>query len=494
MLNHLKSATNVAYTENGARAHATTESKVVDFFAIGSALRNRTDEDKIQLFVKAFHEDALLALKALFYTRDVRGGQGERETFRVILNYLAKKYPSVITNNVHLIPYYGRFDDLYALFGTPLEEVALSIFRKQFREDLDAEHPSLLAKWLASENASSPKTKALAKKTRIAFGLSPRQYRKTLSMLRKKIQIVEALMSSKEWSKIEYDKLPSKAGLQYRQAFYKNDEERYSDFVGSLKRGEKKVNASTLYPYEIVREYEGSMEIHDRKYYINFKANNPQNDLLEAMWNNLPDYVGDNFDNALAVVDTSGSMRGLPIQVALSLGLYLAERNKGEFHNHFITFSGSPQLQEIIGDTLGEKLHNMAKADWQMNTNVEKVFDLILNTAIKNSVPQEELPSKLFIISDMQFDRCVHGNNDVTLFKNIRERFELEGYIMPELVFWNVNAFSTNFPVTVDQTGTALVSGCSPSIFKNLLAGKDMTPYGMMLDVLNSERYDLVTI
>jgi hypothetical protein len=210
------------------------------------------------------------------------------------------------------------------------------------------------------------------------------------------------------------------------------------------------------------------------------------------MWKSLPDFIGDNFDNALAVVDTSGSMRGLPIQVALSLGLYLAERNKGIFNNHFITFSKKPELQEVLGDTLGDKLRNMSQADWDMNTDIQSVFSLILNTAIKNNVPQEELPSKIFIISDMEFDKCVGSGNNKTVFGELANDFAKFGYVIPELVFWNVNALSTHFPVKYNETGTALVSGCSPTVFKNLLAGKEMTPYAMMLDVLNNERYDIV--
>lgn len=491
MLAHLKSATNVAYTANGAKTLATTESKLVDFFAIGSAMRNRTDNDKIQLFAKAFHEDRLLALKLLFHTRDIRGGQGERDTFRTILKYMAIRHPEHIEPNVALIPFYGRWDDILVLLDTPLQDLAMAIVQAQLSDDLQSDSPSLLAKWLPSENASSYKTKLVAKKVRELLSMTSKQYRKTLSSLRTKINIVESKMSANEWSEIQYDKLPSKAGMIYRNAFYNRDSERYTAFIESLKRGETKVNANTLYPYEIVREYMNSGMVRmGNRYYTSFTTSGTD-EVLEAMWKNLPDYVGDNFENALAVVDTSGSMSGLPIQVALSLGLYLAERNKGTFHNHFITFSSQPELQEIIGSSLGEKLNNMASAHWDMSTNIESVFRLILDTAIANRLPQSELPTKLFIVSDMQFD-CVRGGTNARLFETMKNLFASNGYQLPELVFWNVNAFNTNFPVKVNETGTALVSGCSPSIFKNLLAGKDMTPYMLMLDVLNSERYDLV--
>jgi hypothetical protein len=497
MLEHLKNATNVTTTTNGAKALKSTQSYLVDFFASSGALRNRPKSDAYQLFSKAFAEDKLLAMKALFYTRDIRGGLGERETFKTIIKQLAFTNPEALASNINLIPYFGRYDDLLVLLDTPLEKLAMAIIRAQLLEDMDLENPSLLAKWLPSENASSRETKRLATRVRTNLGLSSKQYRKTLSMLRKKINLVETKLTDKKYEEIEYDKIPSKAGLVYRKAFYRNDEERYTEFVNIVtnpviaKERGVKINTKTLFPYEIVHQY-SSYATTRYGTHLHCSFNTKVDPTLEAMWNNLPDYVGDTFDNALAVVDTSASMRGLPIEVATSLGLYFAERNKGTFANHFITFSAEPELQEVVGATLGEKLDNMSKAKWDMNTNIEKMFELVLNTAIANNVPQEELPSKLFIISDMQFDRCVKGGGNVTVFENMLQRFANAGYVMPELVFWNVNAFAGNHPVKYDQTGTALVSGCSPSIFKNILGGKDMTPYGMMLEVLNSERYDII--
>jgi hypothetical protein len=253
---------------------------------------------------------------------------------------------------------------------------------------------------------------------------------------------------------------------------------------------------NTLFPYEIIEKFPISMQItvrNQRMYNaIVGSLDATEEMLLDGMWKNLPDYVGSNFENALAVIDTSGYMTGTHIQVALSLGLYLAERNKGEFHNHFVTFSRSPELQAIQGTTLGEKIRNMSTAEWQQNTDIEKVFELILNTAIKKGLSQSELPTKLFIISDMQFDGAVRGRTDITLINSMRASYASHGYNLPELVFWNVNAVGGNFPVKVTEAGVALVSGCSPSIFKNLLAGKDMTPYSLMMDVLDSERYILI--
>lgn len=491
-LNGLKEQTNYTTTSNGAVAHKTTHSHLVDLFATGGALRARTSADKIQLFSKAFAENPLVAMKILFYIRDIRGGQGERQTFRDIVKYLAFEQEETLRINLWAFPEYGRWDDLVHLLGTPVEDKVVELIHDRLVYDLKSDTPSLLAKWLPSENASSKETKRLAKLLRNKLGLESKEYRKMLSTLRGRINLVETKMSSNDWFTIDYPKLPSKAGLKYRGAFYRHDESGYTSFIDGLKKGTQKINAKTLFPYEIIHEFKnfGSQRFGNHLN-INYGVK-ADSDVLEAMWNNLPDYVGDNFTNALAVVDTSWSMNGQPAEVALSLGLYVAERNKGEFHNHFITFSGKPELQEIIGSNLGEKLANMSKAEWGMNTDIEAVFNLILDTAIEKSIPQDEMPSKLFIISDMQFDRA--SRNKKTIYKAMAEKFEDVGYVLPEIVFWNVNASSTQFPVTVNESGVALVSGCSPSIFKNLLAGKDMTPYAMMMDVIDTERYDLVRV
>lgn len=480
-LNSLKNATNVAFTENGGRAYATTGSDLLNFFAQGGALRSRNESDVISIFTKAYAEDKLLALKTAFYFRDVRGGQGERKTFRTILKYMANAHAETLSKNLHLVPFYGRWDDLYAVFGTKLEAQAAELIKTRFNEDMQAEHPSLLGKWLASENASSFQTRELARKTMKHLGLTPRQYRKALSGLRKKIRIVETLMSSKQWSEIDYSKLPSQASLKYRQAFFRNDLERYQSFLASLAKGETKVNAKTLYPYEIARQV-GSYH-------------SAQDDVLNALWEALPDYFDSKTENSLAVVDVSGSMIGTPMDVAVSLGLYTAERNKGLFHNHFITFSRNPQLVEVKGSTFCEKIRNIKQADWNMNTNISRVFRLILNTAKENQLPQEEMPKRLYIISDMEFDAATRNSNtSKTVFETLRQEYVDAGYEMPQLVFWNVDARNEQFPMKMDDRGVMFVSGCSPSIFTNLLKGEFMSPFDLMLDVIGSERYSSITV
>jgi hypothetical protein len=495
MLNELKNATNVSFTTNGARSYATTGSATLDFFAKGGALRSTTDAEKIALFTRAFSEDATLALKALFYFRDIRGGQGERNTFRVIVRYLADYHTESMRKNLGWIPMFGRWDDLYVFVGTRLEKTALDFIASQFRQDIDAEHPSLLGKWLKSENASSLETKRLAKLTRQTLGLTPRAYRKALSGLRERIQIVESRMSANEWNNIAYDKLPSQAGLRYRQAFYRHDEAGYSAFVQSLVRGEKKVNTKALYPYEVIRDlFTGGMAIATgRQYNVETRTLSAvQEDLLNATWANLPDYIGEDADNSLVVADTSGSMRGLPIQIATSLAIYAAERNTGQFNNHFISFSNEPALIELQGTGVCEKVRNVAKTNWGGNTNIEAVFDLILKTAVDGNLAQDEMIDRVFIISDMQFDSATRGGNDRVLFENIKERYARAGYKMPSLVFWNVNAYAGNQPARMTDTGVQLVSGASPSIFTSLLRGRDLTPYQLMLDKLLSDRYSVI--
>jgi hypothetical protein len=494
MLNHLKNATNVAHTTNGARVYATTGSAVLDFFSKGGALRQTREDEKIALFTRAFAEDPVLALKALFYFRDIRGGMGERETFRVIARYLADYHTDAMAQNIALIPFFGRWDDLYTFVGTRLEHLAFAIISAQFHEDIDTEKPSLLGKWLKSENASSFNTKQLAKKTRQALGLTPRQYRKALSSLRARINVLERDLSANNWTGIEYSKLPSQAGRRYREAFFRHDEVGYRSFLDSLKRGEVKVNTKTLYPYELIRElFTGQMAYGASSHY------NPETrrlsadaeDAINALWTNLPDYFNGEADNSLVVADTSGSMRGLPIQIAVSLGIYAAERNKGKFHNHFITFSNRPQLVELQGTGVCEKVRNMAKTNWDSNTDIEAVFDLILDTAVKNRISADEMVGRVIIVSDMQFD-CARGGNDKALFEKIRDKYTRAGYNMPSLVFWTVNSFSGNTPAKMSDTGVQLVSGASPSIFTNILKGKMLTAYELMLNVLNAERYSVI--
>lgn len=501
LLEGLKDEENITLTENLAKTYKSTKSDVLDFFSMGGALRTRDESQINSLFSKAFAEDKLLALKALFYLRDIRGGQGERRTFKSILNFLGDNHPHYIIKNIEHIPFYGRWDDTYALKGTRSEQVMADFLFDQFDLDMlilkkDKGAVSLLGKWLPSENTSSKKTKKLARFLRHKWGLSSKEYRKALSALRKRIDIVERYMCSNEWKAIDYAKVPSRAAFIYRRAFKLHDPEGYEDFLNAVEKGEKEIKAATLYPYDIVRAI-ATKQKYDRT--------------LDLQWKNQTDWLDGRQENSIVVCDTSGSMGTFgshgyrspePIYISVGLAMYFAERNTGPFHNHFITFSAQPHLQEIKGMNIYEKLMNLSRAHWDMNTNIQAVFDLILKTAIANKVSQDEMVKKIYIISDMEFDaaqgygsysyRSYRGQK--TNFEMIRKKYEMAGYELPLLVFWNVDSRQNNVPVTANEDGVLLVSGSSPSIFKTLMSGKSYTPYDMMLEVLNSARYDRIQI
>lgn len=481
MLEMMKNEANLTYTENGAVTHRSAGSDCLDFFATAGALRSAADSEIISRFISAFAEDRDIAMRILFFARDVRGGLGERRVFRVILAYLANNYPETVKKNIPLIAEYGRYDDLLSLLGTPCESDALSFIRSALSADITAldegREVTLLGKWLPSINASDSRTIANAQKIAKFCCLSYKEYRQALVRLRAKIKIIENNLREMDYS-FDYSKQPSKAMLKYRAAFIRNDGDRYREFLSSVERGETKLNTGALMPYEIIRSV-FNYGIRDAS----------QRRALDVTWNNLPDYGSD--ENAIAVVDGSGSMYGCgspsPITVAMSLGIYFAERNRGAFHNHFITFSETPRLVEIKGKDITEKVQYCAGYNEVANTNISAVFDLILNTAVKNKLPQSELPSAIYIISDMEFDYCAE-DADVSNFANAKAKFEAHGYRLPRVIFWNVESRNRQQPVTMHESGTALVSGCTPKLFEMVASG-ECDPYSFMLSVINSDRY-----
>ena len=498
-MNGMANATNYTYTENGAVTHKTTKSDLLDMFAMGAAMRTRSDEDVILMFRKAFKENPVYALKCLFYIRDVRGGQGERRFFRVVMKDLAKFDTEAARRNLKFVPEFGRWDDLYVFVGTPLEADALQIMKDQLALDVECKTPSLLAKWLKSENTSSVESRRLGNITREFFGMSHKQYRKTLSILRERINVLERLMSEGRWDEIEFDKIPSKAGMKYKNAFARHDLERaknenvqtYADFA---KDNTKKVNAKALYPYECVHE---ALNIMGNQQGWSSRGNHVALDdtqrlMTNKYWDNLADYFNDATFNGIALVDTSGSMSGTPIEVAISLGLYCAEKNQGAFANHFISFESNPHWIETSGVDFCDKVYRITGAEWGGSTNVEAAMDLILNVAKQNGCSQDEIPQNLVIISDMEFNYCVTSNNygrgnvNDTLFEKIAAKYRANGYEMPHVIFWNVNARQANIPM-LGNGNVSFVSGFSPSIFETIMSGK--TGYDLMMEKLDSERY-----
>lgn len=487
MLNHLKNELNIAYTENGAVTHASTMSDCLDLFASIGAIRSAEDKEIIKSFARAYTENADIAMKILFFGRDVRGGLGERRVFRVILNWLAENRPESLRKNIELIPEYGRFDDLVSLMGTACEKDALRTIREQLEADLASDtEVSLLAKWLPSVNASNRDTVYKAKRVAAYLCMSDAEYRKTLAGLRKKLRIIENNLREKDYS-FDYSKQPSKAMFKYRKAFLRNDGERYNAFLEAVSCGEKRLNAGTLAPYEIIRSALNTC--YTNYGWFNNNLSEGEKAALNASWESLPDFCDGR--NALTVVDTSGSMyyndNALPAAVALSLGLYFGERSTGIFHNHFIEFSSRPQLIEIKGKSFIERLEYICSFNEVADTNVEAVFDLILNAAVRNHIPQEELPETLYLISDMEFNTCVE-NASLSNFENAKRRFAEHGYRLPKVVFWNVASRSRNQPVTMNEQGVALVSGCTPRLFSMVTSG-ELSPYTVMMEVLESERY-----
>lgn len=489
LLKGLKDNQNYTLTENGGVTHKTTNSALLDMFGMGGSMRNRSDDDVIFMFKKAYDENPEYALKCLFYLRDVRGGQGERRFFRTVIHWLADKNTDAVIRNLEAIPEMGRWDDLYALEGTAAEKAAFDLMLKQTILDTESKTPSLLGKWLKSENTSSKESRRLATKTREYFKLAPSGYRKMLSMLRRRINIVETLMSQNRWDEIEFDKIPSRAGLIYKNAFAHHDiiKAKYEKF---MKDSSTKVNAAVLNPVDIAEQifshsYRTPSEV-DRLAW-------------DKYWDNLKDYYHGRKELGIAVVDTSGSMYGQPLNAAVSMGAYIAERGKSPFQNHFITFSDNPHLIKFEGIDIYDKFHRAVRADWGGTTNIEAVFDLLLETGRRNHVAPEDMPQTIYIFSDMEFNACVSTYHvhptyySATMNKNIIntvieeqiKKWKQYGYKAPRVIFWNLDARQDNIPAIGD--GFSYISGFSMSGIEAVLSGKD--GYDLMMDVLNKERY-----
>ena len=497
---------NRAVTENGAVGYRTTGQKLLDMNFAVSSYRKKSEEEIRCSFAQALAEDFNAAVVWLFFARDVRGGLGERRLFRVCLQYLAREYPDTVRALLPLIAEYGRWDDVVCLIDTSLSKDACKLLASQLLKDSKAlkrgESISLAAKWMPSENASSANTKKMAREIMSVMRLTPREYRKMLSKLRKKIGLVEQMMSQNKWADIEYRSVPSRANMIYNSAFLRHDEARRRAFLAKANKGEVKMNSATLFPHEIVSKYNTS--VYGRRV-------NAYDEALEAMWKNLPNTVKGQNSSTIVVADGSGSMMSKvdsnssvkAIDVANALAIYFAERLQGPYRDRYITFSETPQMVDMRGCTsLAAKLRVALAHDEVANTNIEAVFDLILSTAVSNRLSQNEIPSNILVISDMEFDNCTTGNGYVrgswgvtrnkpltnTLFGQIEARFRSHGYKMPRLVFWNVASRSGAIPVRQNDLGVALVSGFSPNVAKMVMSNKT-NPYDALMDTLNGERY-----
>ena len=491
--NAAKMNSNTKYTENGARAYTTQGNALTDLFAQIGALRPRDEKEISRKYAEAFAVDPLLATKMLFYAGNVRGGLGERRTFRICLKWLAVNHPAIVNKNIALIPHFNRWDSLFTLIGTPAEKEMWKVIADQLNTDMSAvaasKHSakpkaiSLLAKWMPTETASSAETRKNAQRAMSNLGLTPRAYRKVLSALRKHLKVVESSMSAQEWNAIQYAQVPSYAMKNYRSAFMRHDPEGFAAYKESLVKGETKVNASTLYPYDLVGQYSRG----------GYNGRNCHEDtIIEAQWKALPNYVqGEN--NILIMADVSGSMYGRPMDTSVGLATYFAQRNKGEYHNLYMSFTDNPHFIELReGASLAECVRKLYSTDVGYNTNLEKAFDYILKHAVNNGVSNEEMPTALVVVSDMEIDRYMRQNR-MDFVDAMKAKFARYGYTLPKLILWNVEARNDTF--LSKQEGVICVGGQSASTFRELCGNLDgKTTWDIMCETLGNKMYDCVTI
>ena len=490
------------YTENGAFAYdSTAQGALLDLFSQIGALRPRTEREIESKFAAAFREDKLLATKMLFYAGDIRqGGLGERRTFRICLRWLADNHPEIINKNIELIPYFNRFDSWFVLCGTKCEKLMWENVAKTLAADMKAYNASvgnkhvpisLLAKWMPSENTSSEKTRQMAVKAQRALQLTPRKYRKMLSALRKHINVTERLMSAGEWAKIDYAKVPSYAMHNYGSAFAKHDYERFNAYLQSVKKGEVKINASVLFPYDLVEKYMNTREM--GTYYGDCFVARNENAVVEAQWKAMPNYLTKPV-NAVVMADVSGSMRGRPMATSIGLATYFAQHNTGHYHNQYLTFTSEPKFINIReGASLLECVKKVAEAGVGYSTNLEKAFLAILETAVNYEVPKNEMPKALVVISDMEIDKYMRPGRHWDFLDVMRKRFAFYGYDLPKIVMWNVNARKDT--VLSQSEDVIFISGQSASSFKSLCQNLDgITAYELMVQTLNGKAYEKVRI
>jgi hypothetical protein len=448
-------------TANGMKTFDSSKSALVDlFFTIGAS---RGKDLSVQ-FVKAMKQDETLALRLLMWARDVRGGAGERDVVRKILLSLEKNYPEVLSRLLPHVAEFGRWDDLLIFKTKTIKDQAFTLIGDALRE-----RNGLAAKWM-------PRQGPLAVEIRNFFGMSPKFYRKSLVNLTK---VVEQNMCSNTWDDINYSHVPSLAAARYQKAFKKHDPAGYEAYKAKLSTGEAKVNASAVYPYDVIksRRFGGDDKV------------------IQAQWDALPSYIGDEL--VLPIVDVSGSM-SCPVggnanltcmDVSVSLGLYLADKNTGPFKDMFLTFSDKPKLQLLKGNLL-DKLNQLERSDWGMSTNLHGAFEAILSYAVKGGVTASDMPKYVLVMSDMEFNAC--ARYDDSAMGMIERKYKEAGYEVPYIVFWNLNARAGNVPVKFDKPGVALVSGFSPSIMTSILKAEELDPASVMMATLNSPRYSVI--
>jgi len=486
---------NISVTENGATGYASTGKELTDLNFAVSSMRNMDENEIKKRFSKAYFENPRLAIKWLFFATDARGGMGERRLFKICFNTLLEFNPEY-KHLIPLVPHYGRWDSLFSIESADAQKYLFVFLKTQIQDDIrnmkSGDNISLLAKWLPTMNPHNKDDKgshqlALKLYRRLGFK-SPKEYRKTISTLRKYIDVVERKMCDNEWDEINYQTVPSKANLNYAKAFMKHDKERRTEYLNKLVKGEVKINSSTLYPHEILHKYDLAAG---------------EDTVLEELWKSLPDYLNGKNSNTICVCDTSGSMNAhvsdksdvTAREVAFALTIYFSERSSGEFKDKFITFSSRPQLIDISScESLRDKYYQIKAYQIVEDTNIEAVFDLVLKTAVENNLSQEEIPN-ILVLSDMEFNDCAVDNRgdyvDDRLFKVIDQKYNSYGYKLPKLSFWNICSRTMTIPVKDNEFGLSLVSGFSPSVM-DIVLSEEIDPYKAIVDKLNTERYNAV--
>ncbi len=460
-------------TENGDKAYTTSLNSCVDLFAQVAAIRGQGAKRATDVFSVAYKADPEIASRIALWARDIRGGAGERQVFKDILLFLEQNDVERLERILPVIPEIGRWDDLFIFQTKRIREQVLSMMAYALRDG-----DGLAAKWAPREGS---KHKAFAKELREFMSLSPRAYRKLIVA---NTNVIETAMCAKDWDGINFSHVPSVASARYSKAFWKHQSERYAEFIQKATKGEVKINASALFPYECLKDS------------VNEQTAN-------ALWNQLPDYVPEGV-SFMPVIDVSGSMTwtavspGLfPLTVAVSLGMYLAERNKSAFHNLAMTFSEKPEFIRIPKvDSVKQKYNSIVRSNVGGTTNLDAAMDLILSTAVANNVSQADMPQYLLIMSDMEFNGCAMydyktgRNTPNSVAERTAAKFKAAGYELPQIVWWNIQSRNGTTPVRADESGMTLVSGCSPAITKTILTGKRVTPFEAMMEAIGIDRYD----
>jgi len=457
----------VATTANGAVTQETSLSKCVDLFFLAGASRRISESEIIQTFCEARAENKQLAWRIVLWARDCRGGAGEKRFFRVIGKFALEHFSDEWDHIAIAVPEVGSWKDLF-LIEEPTKN-NLNFLAIQLQEN---KNKGLLAKYF-------PRKGKWFTAMHKYLGWTPKALRKFLVS---ETKVVEHAICKNQIGLINYSTVPSVAMNRYKNLFDRKDGSRFNTYIQDVLDGKSKINSSVLFPNDIL-----SPLVSGDRY--RFGADSDEVSAIQAQWNALPDYMEDCTDRVLPLCDVSGSMHGLPMEVSVALGLYISERNKGIFKDAVMTFSADPEMHHITGRSIEERVNSLMCADWGMNTNLQKTFQVILDTAVNNCLPESEMPNKLLIISDMEFDQCGTQTN----LEGIRDQYEVAGYTLPEIVFWNVNGRPNNVPARSNDQGIGLVSGFSPAILKTILAGQVVNPVQLMRDAVDIERYSNIT-